>query len=355
MAKGMVIVAMSGGVDSAVAAGLLKEAGYRVVGIHMRLWPQGETSLYQHSCCSLEGAESARRVCQILGIPFYIMNFEAEFRALVVDYFCDEYRQGRTPNPCLACNHHIKFQALLSQALQLGADHLATGHYARIVFDDGYYHLLKAVDKEKDQSYVLYTLTQTQLRHLLFPTGEYSKREVRDMAQRWGLPVASRPDSQDICFVPYGDYRAFLKQRLPEKPGEIVDTQGNVLGRHGGIAHYTVGQRHGLPPLRRGHSIPYYVIRIETGTNRVVVGPKEELCRDRLFIGAMNFIGPFPSPDHVLTARVRYHAPEVSAIMNLRDGGAEIRLEGEQQAIAPGQALVLYHGDRVVGGGTIVE
>ena len=243
--KKRVVVAMSGGVDSSVAAALLLREGYDVAGVTMRLWTDEEAALPHRGCCVL-GADDARAVCRVLGIPHHVVNLEAEFAGEVVEYFCREYGRGRTPNPCLACNERVKFKHLLARALAMGADYLATGHYARIRRAGGECELLRGVDEDKDQSYVLYTVGQEELSRLLFPVGEYRKAEVRRLAAESGLPVADKPDSVEVCFIPNDDYRSFLAGRIGQEPGDILDRAGRVVGRHQGVAAYTIGQRHGL-------------------------------------------------------------------------------------------------------------
>ncbi|OGO04431.1 MAG: tRNA 2-thiouridine(34) synthase MnmA [Chloroflexi bacterium RBG_13_54_9] len=353
MKQKRVVVAMSGGVDSSVAAALLKEAGYEVIGITMRLWSEERPDLpthYRH-CCSVEAIDDARRVCQILGIPFYVMNFERRFQSEVVDYFCHEYRVGRTPNPCLVCNQRIKFDFLLQEALALEADYLATGHYARIDQVDGKYRLLKARDTAKDQSYALFTLGQEELQHLLFPLGDYRKAEVRCLAAKWGLPVADKADSQEICFIPDNDYHRFLRERLPSEPGEIFDSQGRRLGTHQGIAFYTVGQRHGLG-LASGQRL--YVTDIDAKRNSLVVGPENELCSDSLWAYAVSYIsGEASDGPTTISAKIRYRSPEAPATLLPQDRGALVSFDQPQRAITPGQAVVFYRGESVLGGGII--
>ena len=350
-----VVVAMSGGVDSSVTAALLKEAGDEVIGVTMRLWSEERPDLpthYRH-CCSVEAIDDARRVCQILGISFYVMNFERQFQSEVVDYFCREYRQGRTPNPCLACNQRIKFHLLLQKALALGADYLATGHYAGIDQVDGKYRLLKARDTAKDQSYALYTLGQDELKHLLFPLGNYRKDDVRSLAAKWGLPVADKAESQEICFIPDNDYHRFLSERLLPEPGGIFDTQGRRLGRHQGIAFYTVGQRHGLG-LARGQRL--YVTSIDAARNALVVGPEDELLGSSLHATAINYVsGQVPNGPTSISAKIRYRSPEAPATLLPQGRGALVRFDQPQRAITPGQAVVFYQGEAVLGGGIIQD
>ena len=353
-----VLVAMSGGVDSSVAAALLLEAGYQVVGATMRLYsyPEEDTPEPFRGCCSVEAVDEARRVCQLLGIPHYFLNFERQFSRYVVDYTCQEYARGRTPNPCLACNRHLKFSAsggLLRRALASGFDYVATGHYARIDGRDGRLRLKKAVDPAKDQSYFLYTLGQPELGRLLLPIGHYHKNQVREKARELGLPVAERPDSQELCFIPDGDTRRFLEERLGARPGLLVDAGGRELGNHRGVAFYTVGQRHGLG-LALG--IPHYVLRLEAESNRVVVGPEAGLLRRRLRVEEPSFVsGVAPSLPTEVTAKIRYRSPEAPAMLFNGDAGLEAVFAEPQRAIAPGQAVVFYQGDEVLGGGTISE
>lgn len=350
MHKGRVVVAMSGGVDSSVTAALLKEAGYQVIGVMMRLWSEAGSTVHLRTCCSLDAAEDARRVCQVLDIPFYYLNFEQRFKTCVVDYFCSEYSRGRTPNPCLVCNQKIKFHFLLQEALALGADHLATGHYARIELRDGKCRLLRGIDQDKDQSYFLYTLGQGELQHLLFPLGGYLKSQTREMAARWGLPTAFRAESQEICFIP-DDYRGFLAQWLSPKPGPIVDTGGRVLGRHQGIAFYTVGQRRGLGLTSRE---PLYVKDIQPDTNTLVVGSNDQLFGRGLIARQLSYVsGEIPGEPLIITAKVRYKSPEAGAVLLPRGKEAEVRFEEPQRAITPGQAVVFYQGEVVLGGGII--
>jgi len=340
MSKERVFVAMSGGVDSSLAAALLKEAGYVVGGVYMQLW-----SDHSHTTSDLE------RTCQILDIPLHKLNLEAEFQSLVIDYFCREYSLGRTPNPCTVCNQHIKFGLLLDKALGMGADYLATGHYARVEHSHNGYRLLKAVDLTKDQSYFLYTLTQRELQHLLLPLGNLYKVGVRRLASKLGLPTSSRRDSQDICFIPDNDYRSFIAKHIPLEPGDIVDTEGKVLGRHKGLAQYTVGQHQGLG-LASAYRL--YVMKLDVASNRLVVGTKDQLLSNNLFASKLSWVsGEVPEEPVNITAKIRYKAPEVAAKLHPRDGVAEVNFHQPQKAIAPGQAIVFYQGDTVLGGGII--
>ena len=349
----LVVVAMSGGVDSSAAAALLKKEGYEVIGVTMRLWTEGngDSPAPHRRCCSLEEVEDARRVCQVLDIPFYVVNFEPQFQTYVVDYFCQEYLRGRTPNPCLACNKWIKFDFLLNRALTLGASYLATGHYARIELREGKYALLKAVDSAKDQSYVLYNLGQRELEHLLFPLGGRTKSEARRVAREIGLPVWDKADSQEICFVTDGDYHDFLTERRLTIPGDIVDIEGKVLGRHSGIGFYTVGQRRGLGLV--AHK-PLYVLSIEPESNRVIVGSNEQLLRSELAASEVSYVsGEPPREPCDITAKIRYKSPEAKATIYPEGERARVVFEEAQRAITPGQNVVFYSDDVVLGGGII--
>jgi len=340
-------MALSGGVDSSAAALLLKEAAYEVIGIHMRLWdsPRSESQ-----------AHRAETICRILGIPYHQVDLQKEFESCVVDYFCREYRQGRTPNPCVACNRDIKFGLLLDKALSLGADYLATGHYARVEHSRDGHRLLKAADTGKDQSYFLYTLTQEKLGHVLFPLGGHSRDEVKQMAKQAGLPAATR-SSQDICFISQKNYGTFLSQKFATQPGDIVDTRGRKLGQHRGIAFYTIGQRHGLglsstQVLSAGK--PLYVIRIEPESNRIVLGHEKELYSQKLIARNLSWISG-KAPRESITARVkiRYKSKEAEADLSVSNGSAAVHFAQPQKAVTPGQAIVFYNTDEVLGGGII--
>lgn len=347
-----VIVGMSGGVDSCVAAALLHEQGYEVIGVTMRLWTleHPDAAPGRQHCCSAEDANDAREVCGVLGIPYYVQNFEQEFNTRVVDYFVDEYRRGRTPNPCLACNEHVKFRSLLRRALTLDADYLATGHYARRVEANGSYRLLRAVDGGKDQSYVLYTLAQSELERVLFPLGEYTKAEVRAIARRLQLPVADKPDSEEICFVPDNNYRNFVRERVTPEAGEIVDTTGRVLGRHEGIVDYTVGQRRGLG----AYGDRRYVIDLKVADNRVVIGSEDDLLCSTLLAEQVHYVsGRAPESGTSVDVKIRYKAQPSRATLHPLQEGVELRFERPQRAITPGQAAVFYDGEIVLGGGII--
>ena len=350
-----VVVAMSGGVDSSVAALLLHRAGWDVVGVTLKLYSLDEDELPagHQGCCTLDDVEDARSVCRNLGIPHYVLNMEREFHERVMDYFVDEYRRGRTPHPCIACNDKIKFSQLMSRADALGAEYIATGHYARITRTPDGARLHKGVDLAKDQSYVLFGMTQAQLARTLLPVGGYRKDEIRDMALDAGLITADKPDSQDICFIPLGDYREFLRQRTEGIPGEIADLGGNVLGTHQGIEYYTVGQRRGLGSLPYSEE-PRYVVRLEAAANRVVVGPESALYDGEAWLSGVNYVSGRPPADgSPVSVKIRYKAYEATATLHPRPGGALVRFRDPQRAVTPGQAAVFYDGDTLLGGGTI--
>ena len=332
---------MSGGADSAAAALLLTEAACEVIGIHMRLRESPDFD---------RQAQRAENISRILGIPYHQVDLQKEFESSVVDYFCREYQDGRTPNPCVACNRDIKFGLLLDKALSLGADYLATGHYARVERSRDGYRLLKAKDTGRDQSYFLYTLTQEKLGRVLFPLGEHSRDEAKQMAKQAGLPIATK-SSQDICFISQKNYGAFLSQRFGTVPGEVVDTGGRRLGQHRGIAFYTIGQRHGLG-LASGK--PLYVIRMEPETNRIVLGPEEELYSRKLAARKLNWIsGKAPREPVIAMARIRYKAKEAEAVLSFRNDSVDVHFARPQKAVTPGQAVVFYNNDEVLGGGII--
>jgi tRNA-specific 2-thiouridylase len=339
-----VVIAMSGGVDSSVAASLLKEDGYDIIGATMQIWPSDEP------------VADAQKVAHKLGIPHHVMNFRDIFTRKVLTDFCREYSRGRTPNPCIRCNQYVKFGALLEKARELGADFIATGHYARIETDDntGTYLLKKGADANKDQSYFLYPLTQQQLRHTLFPVGNLTKDRVREIAGELGLPVAAKPESKDICFIPDDDYTEFLRDYVPQaiKPGPILDELGNILGRHQGVMAYTIGQRQGLGIAAEE---PLYVIAIAPDRNAVVVGTREKIYGNELIATEVHWISAArPGPSLKVKARIRYRHPEAESLINtMVDSSVYVRFTEPQMAITPGQAVVFYDGDTVLGGGTI--
>jgi tRNA-uridine 2-sulfurtransferase len=356
--KGRVVVAMSGGVDSSLAAALLLRQGYEVIGVTMQIWQTDmpEDDADNRGCCSISAVGDARRVADKLGIPFYVMNFRELFKEKVIDYFCDEYAQGRTPNPCIACNRYIKFEALLHKAFGLGAQYLATGHYARISYDEQAkrYIIRKGFDIKKDQSYALYNLSQKELPYILMPLGEYTKVQTREMAREIGLAVAEKPDSQEICFVPNDDYGSYLKEKIPAaiKPGKFVSTDGRVLGTHQGLPFYTVGQRKGLG-IAWGK--PMYVVALNPEKNEIILGEDAEVLGSELLAGDLNFI-PFAQLTEPVDvqAKIRYSAKESPATLYpLADGKVRVVFRDKQRAITPGQAVVFYDGDLLVGGGVI--
>ncbi len=350
MTEKRVVVAMSGGVDSSVAAAILKEQGYQVIGITMQIWPPDRKDS-SGGCCGVGAIEDAKRVAYKLGIPHYVMNFRDIFAQTVIADFCQEYSLGRTPNPCIRCNQYIKFDVLLSRARELDADFIATGHYGRVEHSSDGYRLLKGVDPTKDQSYFLYILGQRELQHLLLPIGNFHKTKVRKIAAELGLPTATSHDSQDICFIPGGDYRAFITEHIPTPAGDIVDARGNILGRHRGLARYTVGQRQGLG-LASDRRL--YVLRLDAGSNRLVVGTEGQLLSDRLIASQLNWIsGKAPGELTGIATKVRYGSPEVAIKLSLNNGSAEVYFLKPQRAIAPGQAVVFYQGETVLGGGII--
>ena len=353
-----VVVGMSGGVDSSVAAWLLKQQGYDVVGVTMQIWQDEAEEVQQENggCCGLSAVDDARRVAETIGIPYYVMNFKDDFRKNVMDYFADSYLNGQTPNPCIACNRYVKWEALLERSLQIGADYIATGHYARIEkLPNGRYAIRNSVTAAKDQTYALYNLTQRQLAHTLMPVGDYEKPQIRKLAEEAYLPVAHKADSQDICFVPNGDYASFIEEytgkTVPE--GNFVTPDGKILGRHKGIIHYTVGQRKGLG-ISLGERA--FVTEIRPQTNEVVIGNRAQACQTVLRANHLNFMAreDIQEEDHVF-AKIRYnHKGAYCHVKRTGEDEITCTFEEPQHAITPGQAVVLYEDGYVLGGGTII-
>lgn len=359
--KKRVVVAMSGGVDSSVAAALLKAQGYEVIGLTMCFSAVGgpafggnswELETHKPSCCGLTGIEDARRVCQVLGIRHYVINLNKDFSRQVIQNFCREYLSGRTPNPCVRCNQFIKFGILLKKAINLGAQFLATGHYARIVKSPQGYLLKKAKDLKKDQSYFLYRLTQAQLKHVIFPLGNFTKAKVRQLAGDFGLKVAEKQDSQEICFLPNGKYGDFIKAsgQGTVKPGNFVDKNGNILGLHQGVAFYTIGQRHGLG-ITAGY--PLYVTRINARDNRVSLGPRQEVYKSEFIIKEAHFLGKPPKKKIEIKVRIRYNHQEALATVYPGKDKQKVIFKQPQFAVTPGQSAVFYDKDTVLSGGII--
>ncbi len=350
-----VLLGMSGGVDSSVAGYLLREQGYDVIGVTMKVWPQDCISRAEDKCCGPQAVADARAVAHSLGIPHYVVDEADQFERAVIDYFTSEYQAGRTPNPCVMCNEKLKFGNLWGKAEALGCDYIATGHYAIIEHHRDRVLLRKGVDPRKDQSYFLFSLRQPQLRHALTPLGTMRKPEIRKIARSLGLKVADKIDSQEICFVPGNDYKAFLRSHLGENEfhrGEIYDVEGNFVGEHDGIELFTIGQRKGLPG---GSAGPRYVVDLDAQTNRVIVGDVEDLVCDEFEIDRTNWIArELPDEDVDATVKIRYSHPGTPAtVTSLENHRARIRLHEPQRAVTPGQAAVIYDGDVVIGGGWI--
>lgn len=358
MGKKTVVVGLSGGVDSSVAAYLLKEQGYDVIGVTMQIWQEEDSCTVEENggCCGLSAVEDARRVAQKLDIPYYVMNFRKEFQKQVIDYFTREYLEGRTPNPCIACNRYVKWESLLKRSLEIGADYIATGHYARVEqLPNGRYAIRNSVTAKKDQTYALYNLTQEQLARTLMPVGAYTKDEIRKIAEEAGLLVAHKKDSQEICFVPDNDYAGFIKnstgKTIPK--GNFVLADGKVIGEHQGIIHYTIGQRKGLN-LSMGH--PVFVTKIRPDSNEVVIGENEDLFVNTLICDRVNFMAMEGLDGEVrLKAKIRYNHPGAECVISLVENGkVRVTFDQPQRAITPGQAVVFYQGEYVAGGGIIL-
>ena len=344
-----IAIAMSGGVDSSVAAALLQAQGHDVVGVTLQQWPRDdmEESARHGGCCSLSAVEDARRVASLLGIPYFCWNLEKEFGERVIEPFHREYLEGRTPNPCVRCNAFVRFDLMLGRVLELGFDALATGHYARIFEGADGPELHTAVDEAKDQSYMLYHLDADRLRHIVFPLGGMTKREVREHAREFSLPVANKAESQEICFIPRGETTRYLAERLPVRTGAVVDVAGRDLGTHRGTALYTVGQRSGFGDLAAPG--PWFVVRVDAPSNTLVVGRREELAVRDVSLRDVTFVGRAPVGEVGCEARLRYHAPAIPGTYS----GGRLLLEQPFFGAAPGQAAVLYSGTRVLGGGII--
>lgn len=353
-----VVVGMSGGVDSSVAAYLLKQQGYDVVGVTMQIWQDEshEEIEKKGGCCGLSAVDDARRVAAMLDIPYYVMNFKSEFKRDVIDYFVREYLAGRTPNPCIACNRYVKWESLLTRSIQIGADYIATGHYARICeLPNGRYAIRNSVTAKKDQTYALYNLTQEQLKRTLMPIGDYTKEQVRKIAEDIGLMVAGKPDSMEICFVPDNDYASFIEKEtgVTSVPGDFVDVDGNVIGKHRGVIHYTVGQRKGLG-IALGK--PAFVVAIRPEQNQVVIGEDRDVYTERLYANNLNFmaVDDISEPVHV-KAKIRYsHEGAYCTVRKIDSDTIECIFDQPVRAVTPGQAVVLYDGEYVLGGGTII-
>lgn len=372
-----VVVGMSGGVDSSVAAYLLKKQGYDVIGVTMQIWQDEDVCTIEENggCCGLSAVEDARRVAAVLDVPYYVMNFKQEFKDNVMDYFVSEYLQARTPNPCIACNRYVKWESLLKRSMGIGASFIATGHYARITkLPNGRYTIRKSVTQAKDQTYALYNLTQEQLTHTLMPVGEFAKDEIRKIALEMDLPVANKPDSQEICFVSDNNYAGFIERYIKENearlkdsqpfldrdgkangltPGKFVNTAGEILGEHKGLIHYTVGQRKGLG-LAMGQ--PVFVLQLKPETNEVIIGNANDVFSDRLYANRLNFMAIDDlEGEMAVEAKIRYsHKGAKATIKKTADDEVLCIFEEPQRAITPGQAVVFYQDDYIVGGGTII-
>ncbi len=352
MAKKRIAVALSGGVDSSVAALLLRKDGYEVIGLHMVLWGEDNAgSQYLHGQPDFRGTtEKIVKLCSQLGICHHILDVREEFKKQVIDFFCMEYMRGKTPNPCIKCNKYLKFGFLLEKALSLDADYLSTGHYAKVIFNQSLFRLFKGVDSTKDQSYMLFSLNQKQLRHIILPLGEYSKYEVQKIAMENNLLTAAERSSQDICFI-RGNYGEFIYRHYDPVAGDIINKAGIVLGQHDGIALYTIGQRHGLGIAATSR---LYVTGIDYDKNRIIVGPEEELYSKELTAVNVSWIsGMSPNSEIEISAKIRYKSSEAAAVLYSNSDTAKIVFKQAQRAITPGQAVVFYQGNEILGGGTI--
>lgn len=350
-----VFVAMSGGVDSSVVAAMMKDAGHDVVGVTM-CFSITHAESKKPSCCGVDGIQDAKRAAQLIGIPHYVLDFARDINEYIIDNFTDEYLSGRTPNPCVRCNQHLKFGTLYDYVMGMGAEYLATGHYGKIEWDEGRdrFVMKKAIDPRKDQSYFLYSMKKETLPHVLFPLGGLTKQEVRDLARKYGLNTADKPESQDICFVPSSGYKQFIRKRVGDSafvPGDFIDETGKVVGRHEGIANYTIGQREGLGSFGR----PVYVTKIDRATNTVHVGAKSCLYADGLIASGFNPVSmEIPTEKMEVTARIRYNAPEIKAyVTHLGEGKTKVDFAEPQMSVTPGQSVVFYDGDVVLAGAVI--
>jgi len=355
-----VVVGMSGGVDSSVAAYLLKEQGYDVVGVTMQIWQKEEEIVEEEhgGCCGLSAVDDARRVAEVLGIPYYVMNFQEEFKEKVIDYFISEYQRGRTPNPCIACNRYVKWESLLKRSLDIGADFIATGHYAKVIrCDNGRYALHTSATQDKDQTYALYNLTQEQLSRTLMPDGDYTKEEIRAIAKKASLPVADKPDSQEICFIPDHDYAKYIEESTGKKPvrGNFVTKDGKILGQHEGLTHYTVGQRKGLG-IAAGH--PVFVTEIRPESNEVVIGEGEDVFSGSLTADHLNWMSVKGLDGKTVkaVAKIRYkHAGESCSVEEAGEDIVKVTFDAPVRAVTPGQAVVFYTEEGIVMGGGIIR
>jgi tRNA-specific 2-thiouridylase len=350
--KKRVLVAMSGGVDSSTTAAILKREGHDVIGVTMQLWDYGDAG---GGCCSADDVRDARMVADQIGIPHYVVNYMDVFKKYIVEDFIGKYLSGKTPNPCVLCNQFMKFNFLLRRSMELGADYLATGHYARVEHKGDKSYLCKAVDGMKDQSYFLFALTQKELRRIMFPLGSMTKDEVRGIAKEVNLRVANKPDSQEVCFITGGDYRDFLKEHteMKKERGEVVDTDGNVLGYHDGVFSFTVGQRRGLG-VAKGK--PLYVVKVDPESNRVVVGEEKDIFKTTLIANNVIWTDEPPSDEAQLKAKIRYRHKESDVVVRAKsDREAFVEFRNPQRAMTPGQAVVFYERDKVLGGGWVRE